>query len=73
MGKVTVGSAWPLGSSLTPLGVNFSLAAPHATNVELLIFQNENDDYPKQTIILDQKNKLLSAEALVKEFLISKL
>jgi len=57
LGKVKVGSAWPLGSSITPNGVNFSIAAPHATNVELLIFQYENDDYPIERISLDQKNK----------------
>ena len=57
LGKVKIGSAWPLGSSVTPSGVNFSIAAPHATNVELLIFQNEDDDYPKETISLDQKNR----------------
>ena len=57
MGKVKVGSAWPLGSSVTPDGVNFSIAAPHAKNVQLLIFQNENDAYAKETISLDQKNK----------------
>ena len=57
MGKVKVGSAWPLGSSITPNGVNFSIAAPHATNVELLIFQNDYDDYPKETISLDQGNR----------------
>ncbi len=57
MGKVKIGSAWPLGSSLTPDGVNFSLAAPHATNVDLLIFQDENADYPIETISLDQKNR----------------
>ena len=57
MGKIKVGSAWPLGSSVTANGVNFSIAAPHATNVELLIFQYENDDYPIETISLDQKNR----------------
>ena len=57
MGKVKVGSAWPLGSSITTSGVNFSIAAPHATNVELLIFQNENDDCAKEKISLDQKNR----------------
>ena len=57
LGKVKVGSAWPLGSSVTPNGVNFSIAAPHAANVELLIFQNENDDYPIETISLDEKNR----------------
>ena len=57
MGKINVGSAWPLGSSITPNGVNFSIAAPHASNVELLIFQNENDDYAHETISLGQKNR----------------
>ena len=57
MGKVKVGSAWPLGSSITPDGVNFSIAAPHAKNVELLIFKDEDDDYAKEIISLDQKNR----------------
>ena len=57
LGKVKVGSAWPLGSSVTTNGVNFSIAAPHATNVELLIFQDENDDFPSDTIFLDQKHR----------------
>ena len=52
-----VGSAWPLGSSVTPNGVNFSIAAPNATNVELLIFQNENDEYPIETISIAQENR----------------
>ncbi len=57
MGKVKVGSAWPLGSSVTPNGVNFSIAAPNVKNVELLIFKTENDDAPIETILLDQKNR----------------
>ena len=57
MGKVKAGSAWPLGSSVTLDGVNFSIAAPHATNLDLLIFQDENDDYPIETISLDQTNR----------------
>ena len=57
MGKIKVGSAWPLGSTVTPNGVNFSIAAPHATNVELLIFQNENDDHPIERIPLDHQNR----------------
>ena len=55
--KINVGSAWPLGSSVTPHGVNFSIAAPHAKTVELLIFKYETDDYPIETIRLDQKNR----------------
>jgi len=57
LGKVKVGSPWPLGSSITPDGVNFSVAAPHATKVELLIFQHENDDFPKETILLEKENR----------------
>ena len=55
MGQIKIGSAWPLGSSITPHGVNFSIAAPHATKVQLLLFQNANDDYPIETISLDKK------------------
>ena len=57
MGTIKVGSAWPLGSSVTPNGINFSIAAPHATNIDLLIFKNEEDDYPIETISLDHKNR----------------
>ena len=46
-----------MGSSVTLDGVNFSIAAPHATNVELLIFQNEDDEYAKEKISLDQKHR----------------
>ena len=57
MGKIKVGSAWPLGSSITPNGVNFSIAAPHATKVELLIFNSEDDDYAEEEISLGNKNR----------------
>ena len=55
MGKVKIGSAWPLGSSVTPNGVNFSIAAPKASYVELLIFHNDDDDHAKETIPLDHE------------------
>jgi len=57
LGIVKIGSAWPLGSSVTPNGVNFSIAAPHAKKVELLIFHDANDNYPKETISLDEQNR----------------
>ena len=57
MGKIKVGSPWPLGSSITPNGVNFSIAAPHATKVELLIFNSEYDDDAKEEISLENKNR----------------
>jgi len=55
LGKVKVGSAWPLGSSLTPTGANFSIAAPYASSVELLIFKNEHDEKPQELFSLDSK------------------
>tara|TARA_B100000700_G_scaffold262500_1_gene299071 strand:+ start:804 stop:2864 length:2061 start_codon:yes stop_codon:yes gene_type:complete len=55
--NVKIGSAWPLGSSITSYGVNFSIAAPYATHVELLIFQNKNDAHPKEKISLNQENR----------------
>ncbi len=57
MVNVKIGSAWPLGSSITSYGVNFSIAAPYATHVELLIFQNKNDAHPKEKISLNQENR----------------
>ena len=68
MGKVKVGSAWPLGSSVTLDGVNFSIAAPHATNLELLIFQNEDDEYAKIGVEIKASSKevLNSSKTIIK-------
>ncbi len=38
MSATRIGHPWPLGASLTQRGVNFSVVAPLATRVELLIF-----------------------------------
>ena len=57
MSKIQIGSPWPLGSSLTNTGVNFSVAAPYATHLELLIFESPNDEMPARVISLDKKNK----------------
>jgi pullulanase/glycogen debranching enzyme len=35
---IRIGSPAPLGASITSWGVNFSLVAPQATRVELLLF-----------------------------------
>ncbi len=56
MSKIHLGKAWPLGSSLTKRGVNFSVAAPHANHLELLIFANANNTEPKEIIFLDKKH-----------------
>ena len=57
MGEINLGTPWPLGSSLTQRGVNFSVAAPEATEVELLIFQDGTSSSPSKVITLSQKHK----------------
>ena len=47
------GSAHPLGATLQPGGVNFSLFSQNATGVELLLFAKCDDPRPAQTIALD--------------------
>ena len=57
MSKIHKGSSWPLGSTITERGVNFSVAAPYANHIELLIFKNASDQIPSEIISLDTKNK----------------
>ena len=40
------GTPWPLGSSLTGRGVNFSVAAPAADRIELLLFADGSAQAP---------------------------
>ena len=51
------GHPWPLGSSITKRGVNFSVAAPNATEIQLVLFKNETDQEPNQIIPLKSINK----------------
>ena len=51
--KIATGSSYPLGSTLRPGGANFSLYAKNANAVELLLFDNVDDDAPSQIIKLD--------------------
>tara|TARA_Y100001968_G_scaffold139535_1_gene127681 strand:+ start:421 stop:2478 length:2058 start_codon:yes stop_codon:yes gene_type:complete len=55
--KFHLGSPWPLGSTITQRGINFSVAAPNATRIELLIFKKPSDQIPNQIITLDKKNQ----------------
>jgi len=48
------GKPFPLGSSLTSQGVNFSLIATNAEYVEILLFEKEDSIYPKSIFKLDQ-------------------
>src|SRR6516165_1517304 len=47
------GRSHPLGASVVPEGVNFSVFSRAASSVELLFFEREDDDRPARVIRLD--------------------
>jgi len=49
------GQSSPLGATVTPKGVNFSLFSRHATGVELLLFDREDDARPARVICIDSR------------------
>ncbi len=55
--KIHLGRAWPLGSSITSRGVNFSIAAPNANRVELLLYKQVNDIAPERIIELNSNHR----------------
>ncbi len=48
-----IGSSHPLGATIVPGGVNFSLFSRTASGVELLLFDRENDGRPARVIRFD--------------------
>jgi glycogen operon protein len=54
---VHLGRPWPLGASLTGRGVNFSVVAPLATRLELLLFDDGDATEPRQVIGLDLRHR----------------
>ncbi len=56
MTNINKGKPFPLGSSLTSQGVNFSLIATNAEYVEILLFEEEDSISPKTILKLDQNN-----------------
>ncbi len=52
-----VGKPWPIGSTITETGVNFSVAAPEAKQVELLIFATAQDSEAKEIINIPETNR----------------
>ena len=44
---------YPLGPTLTPLGVNFSIFSAHATQVEIVFFDHADAQQPSRVIKLD--------------------
>ena len=55
--KYHLGSSFPLGSSITNRGVNFSVAAPNAKEIELILFANEDSEEPEEIIKLNSANR----------------
>ena len=51
--KVTTGKSAPVGATPTDRGVNFSIFSRHASGVELLFFDQEDDSHPARVICLD--------------------
>ena len=56
MTHINKGKPYPLGSSLTSQGVNFSLVATNAEYVEILLFEKEGYISPKSILKLDQNH-----------------
>ncbi len=56
MTHINKGKPFPLGSSLTSQGVNFSLIATNAEYVEILLFEKEDSIIPKTILKLDQNH-----------------
>jgi len=51
--NVTTGQSAPLGATIADGGVNFSIYSRHASGVDLLFFDQEDDDQPARVISLD--------------------
>jgi glycogen operon protein len=51
--KILSGRSFPLGATICQFGVNFSVYSKHAARVELLFFDNVEDDKPTRVIELD--------------------
>ena len=56
MASIHLGQPWPLGAQATSRGVNFSLAAPSASRVELLLFRDGNASEPEHTVELSSQH-----------------
>ncbi|MEB3321223.1 MAG: glycogen-debranching protein, partial [Synechococcaceae cyanobacterium] len=57
MAEIRIGHPWPLGATPTPKGVNFSVVAPRATRVELLLFAHGEAGEPQRVIALDARHR----------------
>ena len=57
MKDIKVGNPFPLGSTITSKGVNFSLVATNAEYIEILLFEKEDSVAPKAIFKLDDNHK----------------
>jgi len=55
--RLTAGSSFPLGATVRPGGVNFSVYSKHGTDVDLLLFDHENDAKPSRVISFDPRHR----------------
>src|SRR5262245_50880723 len=52
-GRIERGASAPLGATPRRAGVNFSVVSRHATGIELLLFDQDDDDKPTRVVRLD--------------------
>ncbi len=57
LAAIQLGHPWPLGASVTARGVNFSVVAPRATRVELLLFRDGAAAEPYRVFALDGRHR----------------
>src|SRR5262245_30480713 len=55
---VARGTHYPLGATLTPIGVNFALYSQHAAEVFLLLFDRPDGD-PTDIIRLEERDRFV--------------
>ena len=54
---IEIGRPWPLGAAADQGGVNFSVVAPRAEGVELLLFEHGDSACPSRTIALGPEHR----------------
>src|SRR3954466_11875807 len=54
---VNRGSAWPIGATIVPGGVNFCVFSRTAAAIDLLLFNREDDVKPARVILLDPQDR----------------
>jgi isoamylase len=54
--NVPYGSSFPLGATCFPEGVNFSIFSKNARQIDLLLFDHQDDEKPSRVIKLDPEN-----------------